>query len=349
MQNSRSQFSRINQFLFFFHKKLRLSNPWNFKAPFLVTVPYLVLLLAGDYVPNTLQLMLAAVTVIVGVAGIGYLTNDLGDREKDRRIGKENATEGLALPAILALFLLFITLLLAPWFVLPFSKLSCALLGLELFLFFAYAFPPFRLKERGILGILADSFYAHLIPALLAAHTFQLAAQSNQRTYVYLLVFLCSWQLVLGIRNILFHQLKDLEQDKHSGTVTFVGAFGSIKTEKYLTTLILPLELLLFIGLISYITYAGIYVLPILACLLYWLINFVSRRHEMKEMGYRKLVYIFFDDLYCLWLPLFVLIALCLKSIYFLPVLAFHFLLFRNGAKNKLISVFNRYFSKYNA
>mgnify|MGYP007073577543 FL=1 len=34
----------INSFLLFFIKKLRLSNPWNYKVPFLIAIPYLILL-----------------------------------------------------------------------------------------------------------------------------------------------------------------------------------------------------------------------------------------------------------------------------------------------------------------
>src|SRR5687768_476539 len=92
MPNFSDSFSTIRNFLFFFTKKLRLSNPWNYKVPFLLSIPYLVLLVGGYNEGKSFYAILASLSVIIGIAGFGYLTNDLGDRQKDQMINKENVT-----------------------------------------------------------------------------------------------------------------------------------------------------------------------------------------------------------------------------------------------------------------
>jgi 4-hydroxybenzoate polyprenyltransferase len=73
-----------------FTRRLRLSNPWNYKVPVLIAVTYLVMLHAGfDWVEGWVGFAFSVCTII-GIAGFGYLSNDLGDRDADRKAGKAN-------------------------------------------------------------------------------------------------------------------------------------------------------------------------------------------------------------------------------------------------------------------
>ncbi|MCC6371087.1 MAG: hypothetical protein IT236_08795, partial [Bacteroidia bacterium] len=83
MQNSTTH--NLQRFAVFFVKKLRLGNPWNYKAPLLITFPYLIFLFSNYQSGQAFFAVLAACVVIIGVAGVGYLSNDLGDRKKDKQ------------------------------------------------------------------------------------------------------------------------------------------------------------------------------------------------------------------------------------------------------------------------
>ncbi len=326
----------MNKALLFFATKLRLSNPWKYKAPVLMAVPYLVFLMSGDAGHHAFFAVLASVTIIVGVAGLGYLSNDLGDREKDAAIQKDNATNGLGPGSIVLLFLLFLTLAIAPWLYLPFTVQSLYLLLFEFSLFYAYAFRPLRLKERGFPGLMADALYAHLVPALLAAYTFYTFTGKPMSQDVLLLSALGSWQLLLGIRNICFHQLKDYDNDMASGTRTFVTRYGLHKTTALITRIILPLELLGFLAFVAGVSFT----FPLFAALMaaYWLYKLCYERKTIPKFSYRDYAYKFLDDLYIQWLPLAILLLLCFRSFQFLPVLLLHGLLFRSELKTSFIT-----------
>lgn len=332
--------SNINSFLFFFTKKLRLSNPWNFKVPLLISIPYFIFLLSHKtqvvFIP-----ILASVFIIIGVAGIGYLTNDLGDRHKDSLIKKQNATAQLGFFGIAFLILLFLFLAVAPWFYLPMTRLSVCLLVLQFLLFYLYAFPPFRLKERGFLGVLTDAGYAHVNPALLAAYTFYLYAGESATQFFTFLLLLTAWQFLLGIRNILFHQVNDHDKDLESGTQTFVTKKGILKVEALLKKIILPLEVFLFLVFSVFIS--GYFIFFPVILLIYWLFLSLNLRKELREKNYRSFAYLYLDDLYVQWLPLIVLTGLVINSINFLPVLILHFVIFRSGIKTFVLSSVRRF------
>ncbi|MBI3519111.1 MAG: hypothetical protein HY062_07105 [Bacteroidetes bacterium] len=299
-------------FLHFFTKRLRLSNPWNFKIPFLITIPYLVFYISDS--ENTLKFpvfyILISIAVIVGVAGIGYLTNDLGDKEKDRLQNKPNATEKLTPLYLSALFILFITLTFAPWVYLPFNRMSAFLLVTEILLFLMYAFPPFRLKEKKIAGVIADALYAHVLPAILASYTFYILTNCNKRSYLFLIFTLCSWQFALGVRNILFHQIQDFNNDLYTQTHTFVTDNGMLKSETIVKRILLT-EIITFLAFVAFCTYVHIW-LGIFVCL-FWLITYVKQK-KLTEKNYRQYAYMYLDDLYIKWFPLFILLLLCLNN-----------------------------------
>ncbi len=326
----------IGIFFVFFSKRLRLSNPWNYKIPFLITIPYLVFLIGSTASFQPIFSILVSIAIIIGVAGIGYLTNDLGDRKKDALILKPNSTQNLGLPSIVFLLVFFLLLIIAPWFYLPFDRLSLILLSVQIILFVVYAFPPLRLKERGFLGVLTDALYAHVVPAVLSSYTFYKFGFCSEKHFLVFVIILCAWQLILGIRNILFHQLKDYSDDIKSQTRTFVTYFGEEKSKLLCRNLLLPFEIFYFFIFALYISYLAWPFLPLLV--VFWLFRYMKNKQKIKQLTFRDFAYVFLDDLYIKWIPMVVLILLSLKSLYFLPILVLHFVLFRNEIKSLLIS-----------
>jgi len=331
---------RLIAFFQFFSKDLRLSNPWRYKVPALMAVPYFLLLVSDvDNYTSTLAILLSFCTII-GIAGIGYLSNDWSDRQHDKAAGKRNATEALSTQQFGLLLAFFLGLALSPWLWFPMNTWSYVLLPTELILFALYAFPPFRLKERGLAGVLADALYAHVVPALLAAITFFLiTGEQYDKLYKYLLV-LGAWQLVLGIRNILLHQLQDEQNDRVSGITTAVTQLGKHRVLTLLRWLIVPAEVLLFAAFGLLLNNSIIYFLP--AILLYWLFT-VFRLGFFSTSGLPKTVrafaYTFLDDFYIFWMPVVLVVGMVIRVPELLHLLLFHLVFFRNG----IVDLFSRF------
>lgn len=328
----------IKDFFLFFAKRLRLSNPWNYKVPFLITIPYLIFFISGNTVEWPILYISVSQLVIVGVAGVGYLTNDLGDKKKDRLQGKYNVTDHLSSTSIAGLFLVFVCLMLAPWWILPFNTNSTMLLALEVLLFFLYAFSPFRLKERAWLGVVADALYAHALPAALAAYTFYLLVGCNEGVFYFFLSVLLSWQFTLGIRNILFHQIQDFKNDLTTNTQTYVTKIGIEKSETIVKR-VLYVELIFFMAFIGFCSYS--HFLIGLSTLFFWAFKYFNRDFKWND-GYRSLAYKLLDDLYIQWLPVFILGILCFKDFNFVLVLLLHVMLFKNGLKQYVMQKLKR-------
>lgn len=335
--------SSFRNYFLFFTKRLRLSKPWKFKAPFLISIPYFVLLLSLQENKNSFFAILASICIIVGVAGIGYLTNDLGDRQKDQLIQKENVTASMSAFNMIFLFILFFGLALAPWFYLPLDRTSFFLLVFQFVLFFVYAFPPFRLKEKGLPGLITDALYVHVNPAILAAYTFYLFSGSSAPHFLFFLILLSGWQFLLGMRNIIFHQLEDVENDLQSGTRTFVTIHGKERVTGLVKRLILPLEVFLLVAFTIIISILFNNYVLMIGTVGYWIILRIKTGPEGYNSGFRKFAYIYLDDLRNKWIPLFILVALVIRSVHFLPILVLHFILFRSDIKTELLNLFRRF------
>ncbi|MDX2362336.1 MAG: hypothetical protein QNK23_16125 [Crocinitomicaceae bacterium] len=296
--------------LTFFHlftKKLRLGNPWRYKIPLLIGLTYFFLLVGNLNSTVAFFSFLAAVCTAVGFAGIGYLTNDLSDKSKDLLAGKDNIVGDLSAVFVGLLGLLFVALALGPWFYLPLDYISIILIITEITLFIIYAFPPFRLKEKGILGLVADALYAHVIPAILASWTFFLVGGKQYEYMIPFLISLSAWQLVCGIRNILSHQLKDYENDIKSNMTTYIVKRGVDGMENKMNRIFIPLEITLFLVFILFIHIEVTYMLPVL--FIYWVIalNRFPKTVEDKSQPLSKHRTNILDKFYIQWLPFIII------------------------------------------
>lgn len=313
-------------------RKLRLSQPWNYKAPVLLCLPY-------TFFYATHVSLLSAVTAIacslatgIGVSGLGYFINDLADRDSDRAAGILNGAEGLSRRQIALVIAFFATAFVLPWiFYFPVNRLLTGLLLAQVLLYLAYAVPPLRLKDRGLAGLLADAVYAHANPALIGAYTFFLVTGSSYTNFYPYCWTLVAWQFVFGLRSILQHQLADFHHDKTAGSKTFVVAFGANPARRLLKQVLVPLEACIFLlhTVLLSATFPALFALwP-----LYILIVLFTQPPWL---------YTFFDYYYLRWLPLVLLTYLCIRDPGMSLLLLLHLALFNNGL-TPLIRLWTQY------
>ena len=321
---------------------LRWNKPWNYKAPFLISVPYFVILACSIGFETSLFSILASAITIIGIAGIGYYINDIKDIDKDRKAGKFNLIAGLSNTYKVVIFIFLLLLAVMPWFYLPLTLQNLPFFLFEFLLFYAYASPPLRLKEKGIWGMITDSLYAHANPALLAAITFSLLAGNDCPHFFLYVTSLVFWQFILGVRNILMHQIEDHQKDIISGTLTFVTQYGKEKSDKLLKRVFLPLEL------ISFIFFALVVnkVIPffIMSYLIFLVIITFRIKVFWKESipgSLKKRLSFFVDDFYLEWIPLLILVGLISYDSSFIWLFIIHIFLFKNVVKSILRDLLN--------
>ncbi|MBE9257027.1 MULTISPECIES: UbiA family prenyltransferase [Aphanizomenonaceae] len=194
---------------------------------------------------NSLIFLLISLTV---VAIYAHLLNDISDQDEDLIVGKSNGLAGRSksfkgIAIILCLFpgLLVIGCLIK----LP---LALAIYISNWLIFICYSIPPIRLKQRGFLGVLADATGAHLLPNLFAV--VWIAHASEQKIPLLWIILVGIWSLATGLRGILWHQIKDIENDRLTGVNTF-AVQTSIKTLKGLGQwVVFPLEVIAFTGMV---------------------------------------------------------------------------------------------------
>lgn len=170
----------------------------------------------------------------------GYALNDYCDRAADDRAGKPSTMGRLSLQAAASRLALLLVLGLAaasPFLTDPLAALSVA--G-TLCLGASYSMRPLRLKERGMLGLLASALAQRSLPLLVGAVLF---ASYGLDTWLLFLLF-----TLVGLRWILLHQIIDAPRDQHSQVTTFVTAVGKQPSLRLLKYGIFPAELLLFTG-----------------------------------------------------------------------------------------------------
>lgn len=277
---------------------------------------------------------------IFGIAGFGYFMNDLADRKEDEQAGKFNVLLKMHPAAIGGLLALFLALAVLPWvFYFPKNEWTLSLLGGELLLFILYSVPPFRFKERGILGVICDAMYAHAVPAVLAAVTFYELGDPVHPHWILYIVVLGSWQFWLGVRNILLHMRSDLEKDKGTGTRTLGVRWCRSKLDFILKRVTFPLELLGFAGFYGLMCYwwswwilLGLY----FPCFVWYKLKYVDQ--VGIPVGFAERITLWIDDLVVLWLPLMVLGNLVVRDPWMWVLLGAHLLLFRNAVTETMLA-----------
>jgi len=194
----------------------RIRDWYRSKLPFAIATALLL-------VPAVDLATLVAVTASIAAWGaFGFGLNEIADYPSDLRAGKQNRSEGLT-PASQGLFLaltggaaLGLSLLWAADFWAPVIVLAG--FGLAA----AYSLRPFRLKERGLLGVIAGAAAQWSFPVLAIAAAEPAGWQRSED-----LAFACTG-FFLGVRWMNIHQLGDELWDTVSGVRTFANLGGPV-------------------------------------------------------------------------------------------------------------------------
>ena len=321
-------------------KLLRAHRWWDTQLPVMMAPVYLVLARSEPAPPVTITLGALALFLVasVGIAGFGHLFNDLFDVEQDSESGAPNLAVGRSPLRLAATFALVLALALLPWVWLPTGRTVWTLLGVELALFMLYSLPGVRLKERGILGPVADALYSWTISTAVALFVFSRLAHVDVSDWFS--AILAAWAFVLGLRHILTHQIEDAGRDQAAGMTTFVTSHGWMPTFRILQGILLPSELVLFLCLLLAI---GIDAPLVPLGFSIWAGLVVARERDRaadprwmtgRDPAVHRLFFLnitLLQRFYTLWFPVLALSHLVLRHPEYVAVALLHLALFENG------------------
>jgi 1,4-dihydroxy-2-naphthoate octaprenyltransferase len=308
-----------------FRSTVRSGEWWDYKLVPILSGFYATMLLLGEPLAGRWQsLLLLLLSLLPGAAYVS-IVNDLTDLRDDAAAGKANRMAGrsrafraAALLATLAGGALFFWL----W---RGQVLLLCLYGAAWIAFTLYSVPPFRLKARGLAGLVADASGAHLFPTLLAA-ALPFAAAGAAPDWSWLAA-IGAWSLAYGLRGNLWHQLLDRDRDRAAGVGTFAALHPRSTAIRLGAGFIFPAE----VAALAWIFWRLQNPLPPLAFAFHLLL--AARRVQLWHM--RVVVtepkgdyFILLHEYYDVLLPLALLGASALRHPADLVVLAIHLLLF---------------------
>ncbi len=262
--------------------------------------------------------MAVLLVLLCGYASFGHMINDFSDRAADRAAGKRNALARLSQERAPVLVLVAGVSGLLPAILFYFGRPDViALTAGAYVLATLYSLPPARLKERGALRLVAAAAAQRTLPAVIifdAMHAWDLTA-----------VALCVLSTLIGLRNILEHQVVDAQNDARAGIHTFGTGWGVDFIRRLIKRTVYPLELAtLGVAVLTMGTsvpqvwaLAGLYAIWLEVC----------RRH-LKQLGSSMppLSYEFPFGFYFVCWPLVLATMLSVREPVFLAVLALNIL-----------------------
>lgn len=223
----------------------RLTEWWRPKAGVLLSLALFYLIVWNVPFNDAWPLLGYSIITIVGFGVLGYLLNDWADIDDDRKVGKTNllADIPVALQALCLTGALVTTAF--PWYVyFKADALSWSLIGLQFLLLIVYPIKPFRLKRFPQVAVFIDAFYAFVVPAILAWHTFDITlSQAEASGYVHF-ILLGIWMLTMGLRQILDHHVTDRANDRLTLTPNLAITNSPRKIRKSIRSFLFPVELL---------------------------------------------------------------------------------------------------------
>jgi len=269
--------------------------------------------------------LLAIIVAMFFAASYVSVLNDLTDWPDDLASGKVTASTERSLGLRLAtlgfcliggLFVLFLFR--------HYPLTSLAYLA-NWIVFALYSIPPVRLKARGAWGLLMDSFGSHVLPTLWGVML--ISEGTNRALPVDFLIPLMLWAFALGLRGILFHQIRDYENDQQIGVRTFVVRTGTNFPKALVVWVLFPIELVTLVLIL--IRVGSPWAWPLMA--FYFLV--VSVRYFYLEVkialvtpsrGFHPV----FEEYYPLLYPATFLLAYASTDSLAWMILGLHFLLF---------------------
>ena len=214
----------------------RVDNWWYSKVAPAIAISYCAALLYQVAAWETARSILLIAFVGLCAGSYGHIINDVYDIEVDRNAGKRNHMARFEPWQRFALCALTLGLGFAPALFVSYSRTSLSLLAVEFLLPTIYSIPPIRLKGRGALGLVCDSFGAHMVPCLyvisVLAHVAGSASLVSSPRSTAFVICTAVWALTLGLIGILIHEFEDRDNDIRSGIRTFATdvEFHSVRT-----------------------------------------------------------------------------------------------------------------------
>jgi hypothetical protein len=307
-------------------KASRYNDWWGCKMSPLLAIGYGTAILAGDPIHEIVGGMLLILAGLV-IGGIYASTiNDITDLHDDILCGKENRISkiprkyrwlfpigSLAAGVVLAVYLLQL------------DPLTAILYAMPCLCFTLYSFEPFRLKRRGIWGVLADAVGAHLFPVLCIIAAVTMYGKSTINWPWFVLGGI--WAFCFGLRGILWHQFQDRARDIQAGIYTFATA-QTPKKFRAIPWIIIGVEILAFSGMMMLLqAYVTIPMLLIYLFILYYNGSRFGTRPGIIITPSGRANQIFMLDYYTLFFPLSLLIQI-IGEPYVPLVLIIHLIIF---------------------
>jgi UbiA prenyltransferase family len=316
---------------------LRSSDWWDYKIIPLLFVGYMTTMLWEENLLQHIGWLLFLIAAISAGAIYVSIINDFTDLKFDMASGKTNRLEHfsplkrrLILTASILVSISFCCFFINDWISLTFYLMAYLSFSL-------YSIDPFRLKNRGVLGVIADASGAHLFPSLFIVAS--ITHRLNVEIDPFWMSIIGVWAFSYGLRGILWHQFWDRENDLSINHQTFATktSISAIKPiEKIISAIEISALLLILVNLGK--------LLPFVALLFYVFVLF----------GYRKLKYelililsgnqpwhILMSDYYEVLLPYSLIITCSIQHPWCLLLFLFHLLFFPSKpimlAKNLLM------------
>ena len=294
---------------------LRFHNWWNAKTPVLLTIFFAACFLAGVDVRTAAIHLLPVLVWLIAAAAFGHYVNDIFDLEDDIAAGKPNTTRRHPGWVKLIISLGLAALAILPWALIEAHAAMIPMVIAHLLIFLLYSSYPLRLKERGWVGVLTDSLYAHVLPGVIVLFAVP-GVEGIDRASVLLISFVV-WQTLSGVRNILNHQFDDHDNDLRSGTRTIATKRGAIWVRRFVKRGLFVPEVLAFYVMAGLLPRLGpVLVIGHLVYTLYVYMREVSFRSEEERLGklerghYDFLSGVVLNEFYEKWMPLLVMFVL---------------------------------------
>jgi len=191
--------------------------------------------------PQHQSLLLAFLALILSAAW-GFLLNDYFDSKFDKTSGKDLEERGHPLGKKTRVTLIVITAV-SGWGLMIASggdRSSLVLLGVAYALSYMYSAEPIRLKEKGAMGLVANSLMERPLPILtLFAH----ASQLGPNAFLFATLSELTW-------TVFKHQVADLEADRLAGLRTGAVILGRETSNLIVSRILNPLGVVSTVGLV---------------------------------------------------------------------------------------------------
>jgi len=278
---------------------------WLFsKIPFMF-IP-LVLYISSEPSILVKKELLLCVTYFVYIFffyGFGYAINDYSDREIDKKVGKMNIMGELS--NIKSIFILMILVMgCIPFIIVNLKWQTFISIGFVYYWGAAYSIRPFRFKERGIAGLLVSSLAQRTIPLL------PLLCISVDIWGVLVLCGILGF--FIGLRYILIHQYQDIENDRKSGTSTYIS--NGNHNIAALVYLCFSVECGLLLLLWFLYTLSALSRIVLIICTIQMLMSFYTVHNLYRKNYFLSYVCVPLEDVYNFYFPLVIAFPLAIQN-----------------------------------